>query len=286
MQLHGARVAITGASSGIGAAAAEAFARQGARLALAGRDTAALEQVAQRCRSAGAAEVRVRAVDVTRAADLAAWAAELREAWGALDVAVANAGVGHYGPFATHHADHWEQLVQTNLVGVWRTAQALLPLLARGQGQLIVVGSVAGRVAMPYLSTYCATKAALVAWTRGVRPELALQGIAVTLFAPGSVRTPFARHALRDRAVRGTALAEPGQRRTDLDKAMGRGWTAERVGQAMVRAARRRPREVHLTLQGKAGIWASAVAPHLLARIVEPWMRPRAGGGGAGNWKH
>lgn len=276
MKLQGARLAITGASSGIGAAVALAFAGRGCKLALSARRGAALQEVAGQARGAGAAEVRTRVVDVTRDKDVHAWAAELREAWGALEVAVANAGVGHYGPFASMRPEHLDQLVQTNLLGVWRTAQALLPLLEEGRGQLIVVGSVAGRVPLPYLSTYCATKAALLAWTRSVRPELARRGIAVTLLAPGSTRTPFARGALREEGVKGS----------DLDEgiALSRGWSAGRVAQAMLRAAQRRPRELSLSLEGILGQWTSSFAPHLLAKAMERPMRPRQGRGGAGNW--
>lgn len=286
MGLRGARVAITGASSGIGAAAAEAFAREGCRLALAGRKAEALVEVAERCKAAGAAEVRTAIVDVMRRDDVEAWARELREAWSGVDVAVANAGVGHFGPFADMLPEHQDMVVQTNVLGVWRTAQAFLPLLSQARGHLVVVGSVAGRIPMPYLSTYCATKAALVGWTRSVRPELAREGVALTLFAPGATRTQFARRALRQRGVKGVDLAGEGiiQHR-GADRLLA-GHTPEQVARALVRAARWRPREVHLTASGIAGVWVAGLAPHLLARIVEPLMRPRKSGGGAGNWKY
>ena len=264
-RLRGARVAITGASSGIGAAGALAFAREGCRLALAARDEAALAHVAERARAAGAAEVRTRRVDVALPQDLQAWAEELQATWGALDVAVANAGVGHFGPFLEAEPEHLERLVQTNLLGVWRTAQAMGPLLEAAHGHLLVVGSVAGKIPLPYLAAYCGTKAALLAWSRSVRPELRRRGIALTHLGPGATRTPFAARSLR----------RPGLERSDLDERIGRGMAPEGVGRAMVRAARWRPKEMDLTLDGRAGVLAAWVAPHLLARGLEWRMRPK-----------
>jgi short-subunit dehydrogenase len=288
MRLAGARVAITGASGGIGEAAALAFAREGARLALAARRREALEQVAERCRAAGSPEVLVQVVDVTIPPEVEAWAAALTEAWGGVEVCVANAGVGHYGTFAAMKEEHLEALVQTNLLGVWRTTQALLPLLAEAKGHVVVVGSIAGRVPLAYLSTYVGTKHALVGWTRSVRPELARMGITITHLAPGATRTGFARNSLRRRRE-GSPDHAPRVVPEQLDKGTALvGQSAARVGRAVVHAARWRRREVHLSLAGIAAVWACHVAPLLLARLTEPYLRPRdhGGKGGAGNWKH
>jgi short-subunit dehydrogenase len=282
MRLQGAHVAITGASSGIGASMAEAFARAGCRLALAARREDALQDVAERARAAGAPEVRTRRVDVTRDAELQAWTDELAKAWdGKLEVVVANAGVGHYGPFLDMRPEHLDQLLRTNVLGVWRTIQVMGPMLEAAHGRAVVVGSVAGRVPLPYLSTYCATKAALQMWSRSARPELRKRGIGLTLVAPGATRTAFARRALREREVKGKDLEERGS----LDSYVGMGWRPERVARATVRAVQMGRREIHLTVAGRAGEALAAVAPHLLARAAEPWMRPRKKGGGAGNWK-
>jgi short-subunit dehydrogenase len=265
--LRGTGVAITGASSGIGRAAALAFAREGCRVALAARREEPLEAAARACAARGAPEAWARAVDVADAAQVQAWASEVGKRWqGRCDVLVANAGVGHYGEFLAMLPEHMEQVVQTNLLGVWRTVHAFGPLLEAARGHVIVTGSMAGKVPLPYLSTYCATKSALLGWSRSARPELRRRGVTLTLLEPGMTRTDFGRHAL---------LAQ-GTKRTGVDEYItSHGQRAEHVGRAAVRAARWKPRELDLTLAGRAGALLAHLAPHLLARSMERLTRPR-----------
>lgn len=260
--LSTARVAITGASSGIGAATARAFAEQGASVAICARRRDALEAVADDCRAAGAEAVRVDVVDVTEAGDLDDWAGKL-DAWDGLDVVIANAGIGHHGPFLERGIDEAGTVVDTNLTGVLRTVHATGPLLEDG-GQVQVVGSMGHVLPLAYMSVYAATKAALTSWTRSVRPELARRGIDLTLVLPGTVRTGFFDAIFEDRPTPGVVKA-----------ALAQGVDPEAVAEVCVDAARRRPDEVPMSWSGRFLGLLARLAPGAIGRAVERRLRPR-----------
>src|ERR1700682_6419943 len=159
----GAVVVITGASSGIGAATATAFARRGARLELGARRMDHLNAVAQKCREAGSPEVNVRHIDVGRdgaARDLIAATLRTHER---LDVVVNNAGIGWMGRLHQMPEENGDELVATNLKGVITMTQAALPwMLERRRGVIINVASVVGFRASPYSAVYSATQHAVV----------------------------------------------------------------------------------------------------------------------------
>lgn len=259
--LEDLRVAITGASSGIGEACALAYAAEGCRVAVSARRVDRLERVVGDCRQAGAADVHVRGVDVTDPDAVAAWADELAGS-GGLDVVVANAGIGQYGPFLDRGIEGTAAVVETNLLGVLRTVHATAPLLADG-GQVQVVGSMSHALPLPYMSVYAASKAAVTSWTRSVRPELARRGIDLTLLSPGMVRTGFFDRIFDDDPVPPVVA-----RATD------RGVPPGEVAEASVDAARRRPDEVTLTLGGRVLAALARLAPRSFARAVERRLRP------------
>ncbi|GAA0400597.1 SDR family NAD(P)-dependent oxidoreductase [Microbispora corallina] len=178
MDLAGARVLVTGASSGIGAATAEAMARRGARLALAGRDAARLAGVAERTGG--------RALP----GDLTADAADLAARAGPVDVLVANAGEGWSGPLTVMPDGTLERLVAVNLTAPMRLTRLLLPAMAeRGRGHLVYVASIAGALGVREEAVYAATKAGLLAFAESLRYEA--RGVGVTVVLPGVVDTPF-----------------------------------------------------------------------------------------------
>lgn len=177
MRLAGARVLITGASSGIGAATARAVAASGARLMLAGRDRERLAVVA--AQTGG----RVLAGDVADADDLACRASPV-------DVLVNNAGLGWAGPFARMPATDVERLVEVNLSAPIRLTRLLLPgMIDEGRGHLVFLGSIAGAMGVREEAVYSATKAGLLAFAEGLRHEV--RGIGVSVLLPGAVDTPF-----------------------------------------------------------------------------------------------
>ncbi|MFN6954141.1 MAG: SDR family NAD(P)-dependent oxidoreductase [Acetobacteraceae bacterium] len=187
------RVAITGASSGIGAALALAAAAPGVTLHLSGRDAARLATTAEAARARGA-EVRETLLDVRDADACAAWIAET----GGLDLLVANAGVSG-GTGGVSEPDGQARLIfETNVTGVLNTALPALSLMvsqppgADGvRGRIAVVSSLAAFVAAPGAPAYCASKTAVRAWAEAMDGAEARRGVRVHAVCPGYVRTPM-----------------------------------------------------------------------------------------------
>jgi len=193
-------VLITGASSGFGAAAAAAFAAEGAKLLLGARRLDRLEKVCAGAQAAGAAAAHFHELDVSQTASVGkfiAWAKKKmmnREAGTAtLHVLINNAGGAHGLDTVAEGKDaDWETMLQTNVLGVLRVTRAALPLLPRDDGASIInVGSLAGRVAYAGASAYCAAKAGELQLTRVLRQELFGTGIRVSTVDPGLAETEF-----------------------------------------------------------------------------------------------
>jgi NADP-dependent 3-hydroxy acid dehydrogenase YdfG len=181
--LEGKVALVTGASRGIGAAVARALAERGARLALASRSGDDL----------GLADVVARRCDVRRATDLEGIVAEAIERFGRLDVLVANAGVGAYGPFLELDAEHLEEMIDVNVKGTLYAVRAALPhLLESPEADIVTIASEAGRRGLPLEAVYCASKFAQVGFTRALDHELRDQGVRCTNICPGGVATDFA----------------------------------------------------------------------------------------------
>jgi short-subunit dehydrogenase len=186
MRLKGAVVVITGASSGIGAATAVAFARRGARLELGARRMDRLTEVAQKCREAGTPGVNVRRTDVGQHGEARALVAATLRTHERLDVLVNNAGIGWMGRLHQMPEEKIEELIATNLKGVIATTQAVLPwMLERRRGVIINVASVTGFRASPYSAVYSATKHAVTGLSHALRGELSGTGVKVCVVYPG-----------------------------------------------------------------------------------------------------
>lgn len=187
------RLLITGASSGIGRALALAYAKDGASLVLTGRDAARLDAVAQACRAAGAAEVEAHVADV-RDREAMARLVEAAHAKGALDIVVANAGVAT-GLSPGQILETPEAVRATfaiNVTGVFNTVEpVIVAMTERKQGQIAIVGSMAGVRGLPYSPAYCAAKAATHLYADSLRGALAPHGVRVSLIVPGFVKTPM-----------------------------------------------------------------------------------------------
>ena len=183
-------ILITGASSGIGAALAEAYAGAGAHLALAGRDAERLAAIAATCRTAGA-KVRAERLEVTDPQAMAAWFRAVDQA-APLDLVIANAGISGGRSGGAGADEPARAIFAVNLGGTLNTIEPALPLmLARGRGQLALMSSLAGFRGMPSAPAYCASKAAVRSYGEGLRGRLLDHGIAVSVICPGFVRTPL-----------------------------------------------------------------------------------------------
>ena len=177
---------ITGASSGIGRALAEALAAPGITLHLGGRDTARLEQAASTCRAKGATVLTTQ-IDVTDAAATATWISTAAP----LDLVIANAGIsGGTGVGTGETVEQARAIFATNLDGALNTVCPALETMAPG-GIIAVVASVAAFIPTPGAPAYGASKAAVDAWTVASAPTAAQRGIHLVSVCPGFIRTPM-----------------------------------------------------------------------------------------------
>jgi short-subunit dehydrogenase len=185
-------VIITGASSGIGAAVAVQLARQRqARIGLFARRLEKLEEVAEQVRQAGGEALPV-VCDVVDPAMVQAAVEQVRTAWGPIDIAIANAGIGEPLPVKRFTAERVARTMRINVEGAANLFAAVLPeMLERHQGQLVGVSSIARWRGLPRSGSYSASKAALTTLMESMRLELRAEGIAVTAVHPGFVVTPM-----------------------------------------------------------------------------------------------
>lgn len=246
-------VLITGASRGIGAATARAFAATGAKLVLGARDESALEALAGEI---GALWVKL---DVTSDADCERAVEAAVQAYGHIDVLVNNAGVGLWSPVAALTPEDLALAMDVNLYGALRLLNRCVPLMRRqGGGRIVNVSSSLGHVSLPMSGGYSATKFALRALTDSLRMELADDNIGVSLVCPGQTSTQFKRATLKGRL---SPVDRP-------DRDSLKGATPESVAAAIVAAARDGRRETELSLAGQAATVARRFLPSVFERIL------------------
>lgn len=258
--LRGKVAVVSGAASGIGAAIARRLREEGCRLALLDLRREGLE--------AHAGEgVTTHAMDV---ADRSAWAAlvaEVRDAHGGADLLVNNAGVTIHGAFADQSLDDLDRIVDVNLKGVMYACRAFLEQLTERRGHIVNVSSLAGRVAFPYQSTYCATKFGVRGLSAALRMELAASGVGVTAVMPGTV------------ATRLLEVAQSYDRETSSKLAglmLEHGIAPERVAARVVRAIRANEAEVLIGWDARLTSTAQALAPAALYGALGMAFRARS----------
>lgn len=188
MNLEDKVVIVTGASRGIGAAVAHAVAAKGGRVGLIARTRRDLDEVLAAIGGHGA----VAPADTGDRDALVAAIASIEEDLGPVDVLVANAGIGQYGPFVDVDADEMERVVRVNVLGTMYAIQAVLPgMIARRRGHIVTIGSIAGRIGSPFEAVYSASKFAGVGLTEALAIEVEPYGIGVSVVNPGPVDTGF-----------------------------------------------------------------------------------------------
>ena len=193
------RILITGGASGLGRALAAGALRDGARVLITDRDTAAGElarlEFAEQLREAGQHTDRVvfLPLDVRNDADWAAVREWVQREWSGLDVLVNNAGVAHAGPIADIPMADWDWIIDINLKGVVRGVHTFLPVFtAQGSGHVVNVASLAGLVNLPNMAPYNVTKAAVISLSETMRQELAAIGVRTTVVCPSFFATNLA----------------------------------------------------------------------------------------------
>jgi len=241
----GNAVFITGASSGIGAALAREFAREGADVALAARRLDRLEALA--------------ACDVTRDGDLERAVDRTRAAFGKLDVVVANAGFGVSGALESLALDDYRRQLETNVFGVLRTIYATLQDLKKTRGRLVLIGSVSGHVGVPGSSAYSMSKFAVHGLAASLGHELAPYGVAVTLISPG-----FVESEIRQVDNRGVWHPEAPRRPIPPSIVMATPTAARKI----LSAVARRRREAVITGFGKTAVFLQRHLPGVLAVTI------------------
>ncbi len=178
---------VTGASSGLGAAIAASFAREGANVGLSGRDAGRLEAVAERARASGVVAHAV-AHDLARDEEPARLATETVETLGGVDIVVHSAGLFEPQPFLETSLEAFDRQFALNARAGFLLAQAAVPHMGNGSS-IIFISSIAGHVAFPNSVAYCGTKGALELMTKAMCTELAPLGIRVNALAPGNIKT-------------------------------------------------------------------------------------------------
>jgi NADP-dependent 3-hydroxy acid dehydrogenase YdfG len=193
MTLKGKLVFVTGASSGIGAATALAFAAEGARLLLAARRAGKLAEVASAAMERGAGAVHSISLDVCNRAAVQQAIETLPAEWAAIDILVNNAGLSRgLEKLYQGSIDDWEEMIDTNVKGLLYVTRAVVPgMVERGRGHVINLGSTAGEITYPGGSVYCATKAAERSINDGLRQDVLGTPVRVTTVDPGMVETEF-----------------------------------------------------------------------------------------------
>jgi NADP-dependent 3-hydroxy acid dehydrogenase YdfG len=193
MNLKGKIVFVTGASSGIGAATALAFAAEGARLLLAARRADKLSEVASAALHSGAQAVHTISLDVRDRKAVQQAIDTLPAEWAPIDVLVNNAGLSRgLEKLYVGKIDDWDEMIDTNVKGLLYVTRAVVPgMVERGRGHVVNLGSVAGEMTYPNGAVYCASKAAERAINDGLREDVLGTPIRVTSVDPGMVETEF-----------------------------------------------------------------------------------------------
>ena len=250
MKIDGKIVLITGASEGIGAACAAEFARAGGRLSLTARSEEGL-------RKAGGGDAVITPGDVTIEETRRRAVERTLERFGAIDILINNAGLGLYDPSWCAPMDEIRALMELNFFAVIAMIQLVAPhMRERRSGMIVNVSSIGGKIPLPWMTIYSASKYALNALTDGLRMELRESGVHAMSVCPGYVRTGFQQHVLRGKAPEKVLRA----RRFSI--------SAEECAYAIRRGVERDAR----TVLAPAAGWALVALARLFPSIVESRM--------------
>ena len=200
--LSGQVAIVTGSTSGIGAALAEALAANGANVILNGLgDADEIEALRARIASDHGVDVRFHGANMLKPGEIADLIAYADREFGRLDILFNNAGIQHVAPVDEFPKDKWDAIVAINLSAVFHATKAALPIMKRqGRGRLVNLASAHGLVASPFKAPYVATKHGVVGFTKATALEVAEEGITCNAICPGYVKTPLVENQIGDTA--------------------------------------------------------------------------------------
>jgi NAD(P)-dependent dehydrogenase (short-subunit alcohol dehydrogenase family) len=273
----GKTVLITGGSRGLGLVLAREFAKEGARLAICARDSVELDRARADLQSRGASVLAV-PCDVTDRAQVSEMVKMVREQFGRIDVLVNNAGVIQVGPVEVMTLEDYEEAMKVHFWGPLYTMLAVLPeMRARRGGRIVNISSIGGKISVPHLVPYSASKFALVGLSEGLRAELQKDGVVVTTVCPGLMRTGSPRNA-----------TFKGQHRAEYawfsisDALPVTSMSAERAASQIIAACQRGDAEVVLSVQAQLAVKFHGLFPGLTADMLGLVNRLLPGPGGIG----
>ncbi|HEX8558577.1 MAG TPA: SDR family NAD(P)-dependent oxidoreductase [Pyrinomonadaceae bacterium] len=274
---RGKTVLVTGGSRGLGLVLARRFAAEGANVAVCARDPEELER-ARADLAARGANAYAAPCDVTDRAQVGELIEGVTRHFGRVDVLVNNAGVIQVGPLEVMTLEDFEQAMAVHFWGPLHATLAVLPQMrARGEGRVVNVSSIGGKISVPHLVPYSASKFALAGLSDGLRAELAKDGVVVTSVFPGLMRTGSPRNATfkgRHRAEYAWFAISDSLPVTSIN--------AERAAAQIVRACRRGEAELVITTQAKAAAKFRALFPEATADLLAVVNRLLPGPGGIG----
>jgi NAD(P)-dependent dehydrogenase (short-subunit alcohol dehydrogenase family) len=268
-------VLITGGSRGLGLVLARHFADAGARVVICARDEEELQDARRDLEKRGA-EVLTVACDVADNGDVQDLVSEATERFGQIDVLVNNAGTISVGPLDAMTLEDFESAMASNCWSMVYTSLAVLPQMRkRGSGRIINITSIGGRLSVPHLLPYCASKFAAFGFSRGLRSEVYRDGVVVTTVVPGLMRTGSPRNA-----------DFKGQHRQEYawfsisDSTPGLSIDADRAARQILNAGRRGDVELTLTLPAKVAIGFDGLFPEITGGLLalSTYVLPRPGG--------
>ncbi len=259
----GRNVVITGGSRGLGLVMARQLAAEGARLCLLARDVAELERARDELVALGA-EVMIVRCDIRRRGDVRAAVDHILETWIGIDVLINNAGVIQVGPLEHMTTEDFENAMATHFWGPLHLMFEIVPSMRRrGFGRIVNITSIGGRIAVPHLAPYTASKFALVGLSDAVRAELDQYGIRVTTVVPGLMRTGSPLNA----DMKGQHEAEYAWFAIS-DALPGLSTSAEDAAWQILDACRHGDPELTITVPARVATAASHLAPGVFARLV------------------
>jgi len=275
-------VLITGGSRGLGLVLARQFAREGARLVICARDEEELARARMDLEELSA-EVMVAPCDVTNWQEVVAMVIAVDRRFGPIDVLVNNAGVIQVGPLEVMTHDDFEMAMKAHFWAPLNTIMAVLPSMRqRKSGRIVNISSIGGKVSIPHLVPYSASKFALVGLSKGLRAELAKDGIVVTTICPGLMRTGSPRNA----DFKGKHRFEYAW--FSISDAMPLlTVSAENAARQIVNACRRGRAELVISIPAKVAVLFESLFPEMMAQILSTanQLLPTAGGTGTERMK-